>query len=128
MARQLSPVEVMQAVLDQVERWEPQLHATYLLRPEAALEQARASEAAGSARAAGLLDGVPAPQGQHRHRRRPHAAGHGRHRPGACRADAPPAARLREAGACCEQDHHARLRHAVLRAVELHAWRATPGT
>ena len=44
-ARTLSPVEVTQAVLAQIARWEPHLHATWLLRPEAALAQARASEA-----------------------------------------------------------------------------------
>ena len=43
--REFSPVDAMRSVLAQVERWEPHLHATYLLRPEAALEQARASEA-----------------------------------------------------------------------------------
>ena len=43
--RQLSPAEVTRAVLDHIGRWEPTLRATYLLRPEAALQQARASEA-----------------------------------------------------------------------------------
>ncbi|MBS0610269.1 MAG: amidase, partial [Proteobacteria bacterium] len=43
-ARSLSPVEVTQAILDHIARWEPQLHATWLLRPEEALAQARASE------------------------------------------------------------------------------------
>jgi len=43
--RDLSPVEVTQSVLGHIERWEPHLHALYLLRPELALEQARASEA-----------------------------------------------------------------------------------
>ena len=42
---ELSPVEVTQSVLDQIARWEPQLHASYLLRPELALAQARASQA-----------------------------------------------------------------------------------
>jgi len=101
MARQLSPVDVMQAVIDQVQRWEPQLHATYLFRPEAALEQARDSEARWMRRTPlGWLDGVPTtlkdniatagdptPMGT--------AASHST--PAA--ADAPPAARLREAGA-----------------------------
>ena len=32
-ARDFSPVEVPQAVLAQIGRWEPQLAATYLLRP-----------------------------------------------------------------------------------------------
>ncbi|MFZ9510140.1 MAG: amidase family protein, partial [Burkholderiaceae bacterium] len=56
----LSPVEVAQAVLAQAERCEPQLHATYLLRPEQALAQARASEERWR-RSAPLsdLDGVP---------------------------------------------------------------------
>ena len=42
--KQLSPVEVAQSVLTHIERWEPHLKATYLLRPELALAQARASE------------------------------------------------------------------------------------
>ena len=41
----LSPVEVTHSVLAHMARWEPHIHATYLLRPELALEQARASEA-----------------------------------------------------------------------------------
>ncbi|NUN60424.1 MAG: amidase, partial [Burkholderiaceae bacterium] len=56
----LSPVEVTQAVLKHIDRWEPHIHATWLLRPEAALEQARASEARWLRGAPqGLLDGVP---------------------------------------------------------------------
>ena len=43
--RTLSPVEVTQAVLAHIERWEPHIRATYLLRPEMALAQARESEA-----------------------------------------------------------------------------------
>ena len=43
--RTLSPVEVTEAVLAHIEQWEPHIRATYLLRPEAALAQARASEA-----------------------------------------------------------------------------------
>ena len=42
---ELSPVEVTQAVLEHMARWEPQLCAAYLLRPDEALTQARASEA-----------------------------------------------------------------------------------
>ena len=37
--RSLSPVEVVQAVLGHMARWEPHLQATYLLRPDLALEQ-----------------------------------------------------------------------------------------
>src|SRR5258708_29789340 len=59
--RSLSPVEVMHELLAHVQRWEPALGATYLLRPEAALAQARASEARWlRGEPAGLLDGVPA--------------------------------------------------------------------
>ncbi|HUD31614.1 MAG TPA: amidase, partial [Variovorax sp.] len=41
----LSPVEATRDVLAHIERWEPHLRATWLLRPEAALDQARAAEA-----------------------------------------------------------------------------------
>ncbi len=97
----LSPVEVTQAVLAHIERWEPHLHATWLLRPEPALEQARASEARWR-RGAPLsaLDGVPmtlkdnlATQGD------PTPLGTAATALFPATADAPPAARLREAGA-----------------------------
>lgn len=56
----LSPVEVTRAVLDRISRREPELNAFVLLDPEAALRDARASEARWSAnKPAGLLDGVP---------------------------------------------------------------------
>ena len=35
--RSLSPVEVTRAVLDRIAAWEPHLHATYALDPDAAL-------------------------------------------------------------------------------------------
>ena len=35
--REFSPVDAMHSVLGQIERWEPHLRATYLLRPEIAL-------------------------------------------------------------------------------------------
>ncbi|MDO8276718.1 MAG: amidase, partial [Burkholderiaceae bacterium] len=58
-ARSLSPVAVMQSVLDHVARWEPHLRASYLLRPEAALAGARASEARWlKGEPCGALDGV----------------------------------------------------------------------
>jgi aspartyl-tRNA(Asn)/glutamyl-tRNA(Gln) amidotransferase subunit A len=58
--KKLSPVEVTQAVIAQIERWEPHLQATWLFRPEAALAQARASEARWQrGDALGPLDGVP---------------------------------------------------------------------
>lgn len=41
----ISPVEVVRSVLDHIDRWEPHLQATYLLRPDLALDQAHASQA-----------------------------------------------------------------------------------
>ena len=99
--RTLSPVEVTQAVLAHMERWEPHIRATYLLRPEHALAQARASEARWQrGEPQGLLDGVPvtikeniATQGD------PTPLGTAAVPLVPAAADAPPAARLREAGA-----------------------------
>lgn len=99
--RTLSPVEVVADVLAHIARWEPHINATYLLRPEAALAQAAASEARWlRGEPLGALDGVPAtikeniatlgdpmPLGTAATALVPAAA------------DAPPAARLREAGA-----------------------------
>ena len=99
--RTLSPVEVTQAVLAHMERWEPHIRATYLLRPEHALAQARQSEARWlRGEPQGLLDGVPvtikeniATQGD------PTPLGTAAVALVPAAADAPPAARLREAGA-----------------------------
>ena len=99
--RDFSPVEVVHSVLDRIEQWEPHLHATYLLRPDDALSAAKASEARWLRKApCGPLDGVPAtlkdniatagdplPLGTAATPRTP------------INHDAPPAARLREAGA-----------------------------
>ena len=96
-----SPVEVTREVLRHIGRWEPLLNATYALDPEAALAQAEASQARWiRGEPAGALDGVPAtikeniatqgvpvPLGTAATELLP--AAH----------DAPPAARLREAGA-----------------------------
>ncbi len=58
--RELSPLEVMRSVLDHIDQWEPHLCASYLLRPELALEQSRSSEARWQrGEPCGLLDGVP---------------------------------------------------------------------
>lgn len=100
-SRKLSPVEVTQAVLDRVQQWEPALHATYLLRPESALAQARASEARWQRSAPlGPLDGIPATikdniatQGD------PTPLGTAAVELYPAAQDAPPAARLRESGA-----------------------------
>lgn len=98
--RKLSPVEVTQAVLDHIERWEPHLQATWLLRPEAALEQARASESRwkrGEAR--GPLDGMPTTIKENiATRGDPLPAGTAAVELKPAAADAPPAARLKEAG------------------------------
>lgn len=99
--RTLSPVEVTQAVLAHMERWEPHIRATYLLRPEHALAQARQSEARWQrGEPQGLLDGVPvtikeniATQGD------PTPLGTAAVPLVPAAVDAPPAARLREAGA-----------------------------
>ena len=98
--RDFSPVEVVQAVLGHIERWEGHLHALYLLRPELALQQARASEARWMASAPlGLLDGVPvtikdniATLGD------PTPLGTAAMDLVPAAADAPPAARIRETG------------------------------
>ena len=100
-SREFSPVEVMQSVLDNVAHWEPRLCATYLLRPERALALATMSEARWLRSApCGLLDGVPvtikeniATQGD------PMPSGTAASRLPLAGTDAPPAARLREAGA-----------------------------
>ena len=55
-----SPVEVAQAVIAHIARWEPQLCALYAYDPEGALGQARESEARWRAgRALSPIDGVP---------------------------------------------------------------------
>ena len=97
----ISPVEVVRSVLDHIDRWEPHLQATYLLRPDLALDQAHASQARWHRREpCGPLDGVPttikeniATVGD------PLPAGTAAVDLVPAAADAPPAARLREAGA-----------------------------
>ena len=58
-AKQLSPVEVTEAVLRRLEAVEPKINAFVTVTAELALEQARAAEAAYTAGAAGPLAGVP---------------------------------------------------------------------
>jgi Asp-tRNA(Asn)/Glu-tRNA(Gln) amidotransferase A subunit family amidase len=100
-SRALSPVEVTRAVLAHMERWEPLLHASYLLRPDLALAQARASEARWLRGApCGLLDGVPATIKENiATLGDPTPLGTAATDLIAASADAPPAARMREAGA-----------------------------
>ncbi|MFT3718037.1 amidase [Pseudorhodoferax sp.] len=99
--RELSPVEVAQSVLDHVARWEPRLDATWLLQPERALEQARASEQRWQRGAPlGPVDGVPATLKENiATRGDPVPLGTAATVLEPAAADAPPAARLREAGA-----------------------------
>ena len=99
--RSLSPVEVTQAVIAQIERWEPHLQATWLFRPEAALAQARASEARWQrGEPCGPLDGVPTTVKENiATRGDPMPAGTAAVELRPAAADAPPAARLRESGA-----------------------------
>jgi len=99
--RDLSPVEVTQSVLTHMERWEPHIHASYLLRPELALEQARASEARWQRGApCGVLDGVPVTLKDNiATRGDPMPLGTLATELAPTSADAPPAARLFEAGA-----------------------------
>ena len=97
----LSPVDMMQAVLAQAEAREHVLHALCAVDAEAALAAARASEARWRAGTAGALDGVPVTLKENI------AVPGAPYRLGtAATADdaladfeAPPAARLREAGA-----------------------------
>ncbi len=95
-----SPVEVAREVLAHIERCEPQLRATWALDAEAALAAARASEARWRRGEARPLDGVPVTIKENIATRGtpvPLGTAATELRPAA--ADAPPAARLREAGA-----------------------------
>ncbi len=100
-SRELSPVEAMASVIGRVEAFEPHIAATWLYAPERALKEARASEARWmKGEPIGPLDGVPVtvkdniatrgdptPRGTAASDMTPEVA------------DAPPAARLREADA-----------------------------
>ena len=93
-------MEVAQSVLGHIERWEQHLQALYLLRPEVALQQARASEARWlRGEPLGPLDGVPVTikenittEGD------PTPLGTAATELSPAAADAPPAARVRESG------------------------------
>ncbi|HZR90153.1 MAG TPA: amidase [Bradyrhizobium sp.] len=100
-AKQFSPSEVMEEVLAHAESWEPHIKALYAFDPDGARAAAKAStERWQKDEKTGLLDGVPvtikdniATKGQPV----PLGAASVKLLPAA--ADAPPAARLREAGA-----------------------------
>jgi aspartyl-tRNA(Asn)/glutamyl-tRNA(Gln) amidotransferase subunit A len=99
--RELSPVEAMRSVIERVEAYEPHIHATFLYTPERALKEARASEARwAKGEPMGPLDGVPvtikdniATKGD------PTPLGTAASDMTPAKADAPPAARVRDAGA-----------------------------
>jgi aspartyl-tRNA(Asn)/glutamyl-tRNA(Gln) amidotransferase subunit A len=98
---ELSPVQVARAALERIEAWEPRINAMYRVQRESALASASASEARWrQGRPLSALDGVPitikeniytrgdpAPIGTHANQDSPPQ-----------HADAPPAARAREAG------------------------------
>src|ERR671915_1329754 len=57
---ELSPLHVARALLERIDVWEPRINAMYRVHREAALDQARASEARWRAgRPLSALDGVP---------------------------------------------------------------------
>ena len=100
-SRQLSPVEVTRAALDRMARWEPKLNAMYLIHDDAAMAQARAAEARwrDGAPLSGL-DGIPVTIKENIYTKGDRAPiGTAANREVApAQADAPPAARVREAG------------------------------
>lgn len=98
--RTLSPVEVAQAVIAQVQRCEPQLHATYAFDPDGALAMARDAEARfAKGEPLSMLDGVPVTIKENIATRGvPVPLGTAATDLVPAAQDAPPAARLREAG------------------------------
>lgn len=96
-----SPVEVLRELIAHVERWEPHLHATWAFDADAALAMARASEARWlKGQPLGGLDGVPVTIKENIATRGvPVPLGTAATVLAPAAADAPPAARLREAGA-----------------------------
>src|ERR1700728_4386418 len=99
--RALSPVEAMASVIERVEAYEPHIHATWLYAPERALKEARASEARwAKGEPIGPLDGVPVTiKDNIATRGDPKPVGTAAEDMTPQKEDAPPAARLREAGA-----------------------------
>jgi Asp-tRNA(Asn)/Glu-tRNA(Gln) amidotransferase A subunit family amidase len=98
--RAVSPVEAVRAVIDHIARWEPRLCALYAHDPESALAAARAAEARWQAGAPlSPLDGVPLTLKENIATRGvPLPAGTAATELLPATEDAPPAARLREAG------------------------------
>jgi aspartyl-tRNA(Asn)/glutamyl-tRNA(Gln) amidotransferase subunit A len=100
-AKQFSPSEVLEEVIEHVAAWEPHIKALYLFDPEAARAAAKAStDRWQRGEPAGTLDGIPvtikdniATKGQ------PIPLGAASVKLVPAEKDAPPAARLRESGA-----------------------------
>jgi aspartyl-tRNA(Asn)/glutamyl-tRNA(Gln) amidotransferase subunit A len=99
--RELSPVEAMASVIERVEAYEPHIHATFLYAPERALSEARASEARwAKGDPIGPFDGVPVTiKDNIATRGDPKPVGTAAQEMSPQKVDAPPAQRLREAGA-----------------------------
>jgi aspartyl-tRNA(Asn)/glutamyl-tRNA(Gln) amidotransferase subunit A len=99
--KSLSPVEATKAILAHIERWEPELKATYKLDPEAALAAAKLSEGRWSrGEPGGALDGVPVTIKENiASKGVPVPLGTAATELVPAAADAPPTARVREAGA-----------------------------
>jgi len=100
-AKQFSPSEVMEEVLDHVAVWEPHIKALYLFDPEGARATAKAStDRWAKGEPVGTLDGVPVTiKDNIATKDQPVPLGAASVKQVPSPKDAPPAARLREAGA-----------------------------
>ncbi|QFU16972.1 amidase [Microvirga thermotolerans] len=97
--RQISPVEVVEAVIARIDAYEPKLQALYAFDPDGALRDARASEDRWMRGAALPLDGIPGTIKENiATRGTPVPLGTAARPLVPAPADAPPAARLREDG------------------------------
>jgi aspartyl-tRNA(Asn)/glutamyl-tRNA(Gln) amidotransferase subunit A len=100
-SKKFSPVDVIRDVISRVQAFEPHIRATYLFAPEKALADAEASSARWArGEPSGPLDGVPATIKENiATKGDPKPLGTAATDLTPSPADAPPAARLREAGA-----------------------------
>ena len=99
-SRQLSPVEATEAALARIEAWEPKINAMYLVHREQALAAARDAQARwASGTPLSEIDGVPVTLKENIHTRGdPSPVGTASSDLAPKTEDAPPAARVREAG------------------------------
>src|SRR5437899_9341110 len=100
-AKQFSPSEVLEEVIEHIAAWEPHIKALYLFDPEGARATAKAStDRWQKGEPMGTLDGVPATiKDNIATRNQPVPLGAASVKLVPAPKDAPPAARLREAGA-----------------------------